>query len=120
MYFKDLFEEHIPRAGAILVKIGWLSKDEPYTQGECPKEFMDKLKKIKLSGLTKGHHYCPFCNNFTGQGEFYIPILPASNRKGYSAPHMIIHYIEEHNYCPPQEFMDAVMTYNEDFLKRRI
>ena len=120
MYFKDLFEEHIPKANAVFIKVGWLDKDKPYTQGECPRKFIDKLKKIKLSMHTKGWHNCPFCDSAKSYSEYYIPILPTKNRKGYHAPEMILHYIEKHNYLPPQEFIDAVMAYNEDFMKERI
>lgn len=120
MYFRDLFEEQIPRANSIFVKVGWLDKDKPYTQGECPKKFIDKLKKIKLTMHTRGWNDCPFCENAKSSAEYYIPILPTKNRKGYHSPEMIIHYITEHNYLPPQEFIDAVMAYNEDFMKERV
>ena len=120
MYFNDLTKQHSPYSNATLIKIGWLDKDKPYTQGECPKDFLNKLKKIKLSIHTKGWHDCPFCNKSKSYSQYYIPILPTKNRTGYDVPEMIVHYIEQHNYLPPQEFIDAVMAYNEDFMKERI
>jgi hypothetical protein len=33
------------------------------------------------------------------------------NGKTYSSPTLIVHYIDAHNYRPPQEFIDAVMNF---------
>ena len=35
--------------------------------------------------------------------------IPGHNEKIYASPALIIHYIEEHDYCPPEEFMMAAM-----------
>jgi len=106
MYFKDLEEKEMS-FGVVLVKVGWLDKGQPYTEGTPPKEFVDKVKRIPLSVHTKGWHTCPFCGNAKSYSQYNIRI---SGKKYYDIPEMILHYIKEHNYLPPQEFIDAVMN----------
>ena len=105
MYFPDLQEEEL-HFGVVAVKVGWLDKGQPYTQGIAPKEFVEKLKKIKPKIHTKGFHICPFCGGATSSTEYQIMIGP---KKFFDVPYMILHYMEVHNYLPPQEFIDAVM-----------
>jgi hypothetical protein len=31
----------------------------------------------------------------------------------YAAPRLVIHYVVEHNYCPPQAFIEAVLNPSE-------
>ena len=31
----------------------------------------------------------------------------------YVAPRLVIHYVVEHRYCPPQDFIEAVMSPSE-------
>ena len=105
MYFKDLqeVEQHF---GVVMVKVGWLDKGQPYTEGVAPVEFVEKMKQMPFTLFTKGFHTCPFCGNATSSCQYLIKI---SGKKYYDVPQMIVHYMEEHNYLPPQEFMDAVM-----------
>lgn len=108
MYFKDL--ERVERSfGVIMVKVGWLDKGQPYTEGVAPKEFVEKLKRIPLGVHTKGWHDCPFCNDAKSSSQYQLRI--GKSLVVYDAPQMILHYIAEHNYLPPQEFIDAVMNY---------
>ena len=116
MYYKDLDIED-GHYGHKFVKVAWLDKGEPYTTGECPKEFLKKLKKLKPRAYTKGWHDCPFCNKAKSSSQFQWTI---KGKKIYDVPFMIIHYIEKHNYLPPQEFIDFVMTLEvEKPLKKR-
>jgi hypothetical protein len=109
MYFEDLYEEKNNYNDVIKVKVAWLDTVAPFTTGDCPQEFVNKLKKIKPKIYTKGWHTCPFCRDATSSTQFLIPV-PGENKKFYDVPYMIIHYIEEHNYLPPQEFIDTVMN----------
>lgn len=105
MYFKDLqkVERHF---GVIMVKVGWLDKGQPYTKGVAPKEFVEKMKNIPLTIHTKGWHDCPFCGRAKSYSQYVIKI---SGKTYYDIPEMIVHYMEEHDYLPPQEFIDSVM-----------
>jgi hypothetical protein len=42
-----------------------------------------------------------------GNGEIRVI---GSAGKVYASPVMIYHYMSEHNYLPPQEFIDAVLA----------
>jgi hypothetical protein len=58
-----------------------------------------------------GHHRCEFCPS-TGpwtlancsNSEIFVPAQGVI----YVAPAMILHYIEAHEYKPPDEFIDAL------------
>jgi hypothetical protein len=41
-----------------------------------------------------------------GSGEFRIT---SSNGATFVAPDLIVHYIADHAYLPPQEFLEAVL-----------
>jgi len=110
MYFEDL---HIEEAhyGVKFVKVAWLDKGKPYAKGKCPPEFIEKLKKQNPKIRTKGWHDCPFCGNAKSSNQFHF------QKKGktfYDVPQMIIHYIEEHDYMPPQELIDCVMGLEDE------
>lgn len=48
-----------------------------------------------------------------GSAEIRVP-----SRLGvvYAAPDMIYHYIKDHDYVPPQEFIDAVLELSHSML----
>ena len=64
-----------------------------------------------------GWHACEFCSLPTarglqfsryarlGSGNLWIPTASAV----YEAPAMILHYIADHGYAPPEEFIAAVL-----------
>ena len=51
-----------------------------------------------------GCHSCDFCGKALGFGSFGVP----AGDKLYYAPDMIAHYVEQHDYDPPAEFIAAV------------
>jgi hypothetical protein len=51
-------------------------------------------------------------NLLLGMGELHIP--SADRTKLYNIPTMIIHYIEKHNYMPPEEFLGALEAFSLD------
>jgi hypothetical protein len=114
-YFPDLHT-----SGAI-VRIGWLARNEPFNQGAVDPAFLEKLKRYYAERVsqTRGFHMCPFCR----QRRFGLPVeidgktltlgsaeieVTAGFGRNYRAPDMLYHYIVEHQYLPPQEFVDAV------------
>jgi len=109
--------------GPEVASIGWLDAEHPYHRGEVAEEHVRALERVLVHGwqpvYAKGWDACPFC----GAGEVQ-PILrdvdgeprmigaanlfvPAGNVL-YLAPSMILHYIEEHGYAPPEEFLRAL------------
>lgn len=108
-YYTDLSFYNYHHHSQFELNIGWLQKDQPFAIGEVQKEFLEKLKVYKEHKMfqTKGIHRCEFCeDNATSSNEFRVI---SKNGKFYACPMLVIHYIEFHNYLPPQEFIDAVM-----------
>jgi len=143
-YYKDLtffqytqsdwvFESNFPY---ILLNVGWLDKRQYYMQEAFDNTIKEKLLWSILNycenpvNLTTGHHTCNLCPNEYGRilnvqrkgkeinlgnGEIFVKGI---NNLVYVAPTLIYHYIEVHNYKPPEEFFNAVSTSStiEDFL----
>lgn len=96
-----------------VLAVGWLSKDEPFTQGDVPPVFTERLAGLIWHpvNLYRGSHQCEFCPPATpvkdgGNGEIRV--------QGYSgvvfvAPVLVAHYVTAHGYQPPQVFVNAVL-----------
>jgi len=103
------------------LNVGWLETGHPFPPGEVPDKFAERLFQICLrSRKTRGSHPCPFCpqsqkaktylhrgkNISFGSGEIAIK---GKHWKSYVAPDLVYHYIVEHHYRPPDEFIEAVL-----------
>src|SRR5262249_59163292 len=55
-----------------------------------------------------GWHSCEFCGDNDGN-RLYNLFIPGQGVT-YVAPQGIVHYISAHDYCPPREFCDAVLS----------
>ena len=131
MYFADLtpYCYDGPEKDDRIVNVGWLSKDHDFPRGTVPTEFINRLNLLIAAPTNRfrGFHICEFCP----QTETYIrnrkddPQMiefdPERHGNGevrvtgddgiiYVAPVLIRHYVSEHEYRPPQAFIDAVMT----------
>jgi hypothetical protein len=116
-YFPDLARQTMGALGSgeHVRAIGWLHPDHPYTRGEVPAAFLERLKQFVAQsaasaralcfGAYGGWHTCEFCHQARGSSNFGVP----ADDILYIAPGMIVHYIEVHGYCPPAEFIAAVM-----------
>lgn len=101
-----------------LLAVGWLDGSFSYTRGHVEPELLQKLTNLKRKpvNLTRGFHMCPFCQYDGRRDAFTYPARAGNGEirvKGengivYAAPVLICHYISEHNYRPPREFLDAV------------
>jgi hypothetical protein len=102
-------------AGGHVRAIGWRHPDHPYTKGEVPARFLARLKELVVRcaessdalylGASGGYHTCEFCGRAHGIGNFGVPDRDLL----FLAPEMVLHYIEEHQYCPPADFVAAVL-----------
>ena len=116
-YYTDLSETTMITAGSHIRAIGWLDDKHVFQAGEAPAEFVRKLQKIiekyaesegALGWILDsffGYHTCELCHKFDHGGNFGVP----AGQVLYVAPAMISHYVEEHGYLPPQQFIDAVL-----------
>lgn len=114
-FFPDMGCKSLVAAGNHVRAVGWLHPDHPYTTGPVPDEFLARLKEFVARsgdsaealyfGAFGGYHTCEFCDRSHGIGNFGVP----SGDVLFVAPEMVVHYIEQHGYRPPDEFVEAVL-----------
>lgn len=117
--------------------IGWLDSQHQYPVGTVSEKFIARLWEFCRYSVTEclGRHYCEFCprviinKQILPFGEFIqfeilkihrdgITIKPGDgeiivlgkNNNVYYAPNLIYHYVVDHSYLPPEEFIQAVLT----------
>jgi hypothetical protein len=111
----------LPDARAIAV--GWLEPVHAYAQGPVTREFAERLCDLLVDpwqiAVSMGRHACGFCcltggpatihyqgrSVAIGNGEVLVP----GESVVFVAPSSIIHYIDAHEYRPPDEFVEAVL-----------
>lgn len=106
--------------------VGWLDRDQPFRRGPVPLAFAHELQRLAAAPveLSRGCHVCAFCHPprdiialdphyeevwemfRCGNGEIHITGEAGDD---YIAPALIAHYVGEHQYQPPAEFVAAVM-----------
>ena len=107
-----------------LVAVGWLESGCDYTRGFVSEAFFARLTKLLVNPwqavATIGWHDCAFCRFSSGPRQFTYNnttitlginnlFVPADDCI-FVAPSLIVHYIDAHEYSPPQIFQDAVMA----------
>ncbi|PKO20273.1 MAG: hypothetical protein CVU38_20995 [Chloroflexi bacterium HGW-Chloroflexi-1] len=105
------------------LNVGWLDRVHVYPQGEMSDVFTERLwsfchKPVLKTRGVYGCDFCPKANRFDIQrrGDEELLLGTAQLRvfgQGdtvYAAPDLIYHYVVAHRYCPPAEFIQAVLT----------
>ena len=119
-YFADLSTyTYYLAAPPVSKNVGWLDEHHEFPTREPSAQLVNAVWdhcKV-LVAPTRGIHECPFCMVETttffrhetwlmlGTGE--IRVFDA-NGSAFAAPNMIYHYILEHQYRPPEEFLQAI------------
>lgn len=107
------------------LNVGWLSAAQPFVQGDVPSDFLDGLARcaFRPERLFRGFHTCDLCpvdegaddfmrysfsgrEVYLGNGEIRVT---GSNSVVYTAPTLVVHYVERHRYLPPKPFVAAVL-----------
>lgn len=116
-YFPELSEYEYHETLFPMRNVGWLSHAREFPRGETPAWVIEALiERAKHPDVvTRGSHHCDFCapadepgspaSHRSGNGEIWL-----CNQEGewFAAPTLIVHYIKEHRYLPPAEFIDAL------------
>lgn len=126
MYFPDFSPYSYNLHGLSLPGVqcvGWLDEEHPYLTGKLPMEFLDRLLNLLRTEqvrIMRGLHYCPFCNEeyvqleerkiLLGHAEIWVP--SPTREVVFAAPTLMYHYCEMHEYRPPDEFVEAVLTFD--------
>lgn len=129
-YYEDLspyqyFKKSIP-AGVSAVNVGWLEPGEEYPKGNAPDGFIDALAVIVRNSSqmrTRGWYACqlphigykePYPTTFAvgrkrvNLGSAEVRVV-AKSGEWMIAPNLVLHYVSNHSYKPPTDFIEAVM-----------
>lgn len=120
----DFEPEELDSAEAVVLNVGWLARGQEYpTRSAAITDHLEgQLRDLcrRPVRLTKGVHHCEFCawtsstdtgGAAVGNGEIRVP---GTGAVVYAAPQLVGHYVREHQYAPPTEFVDAVLAYQHD------
>ncbi|MFO7167887.1 MAG: hypothetical protein DIU80_007635 [Chloroflexota bacterium] len=122
---------YFPDASDRLLAVGWLEQEHPYTRGQASPAVIDRFAELLQTQGTHfpagclGLHTCSLCPDAP---DAHRVIPPYTHRNGrrislgvtnlfvpgngvvYVAPSLALHYMVEHEYLPPQEFCDALLS----------
>jgi hypothetical protein len=127
-FFRDLTPYEYARAEPQpnILNVGWLSDEHAFSQAVPDGRFVEILRRLvaRPTNLFRGRHTCELCPpppwkptasgipvpdprpETTGNGEIRVP---GDNGMIFVAPVLILHYVTEHHYAPPREFVEAVL-----------
>jgi hypothetical protein len=106
------------------LNVGWLDAEHTYPRGTLSEAFVERLWAFcrKKMLQARGFHTCELCEipaqePFQAQhgaeilslGWAEIRVFGAEGCV-YAAPNLIYHYVVDHYYRPPEEFIQAVLT----------
>jgi|SRR4051794_38309632 hypothetical protein len=117
-----------------VVHVGWLDGSHSFKKGAVDSRIVERMKRLsrKPVELYRGTHLCELCVAPPGIEKTFMPhddrlIDPncawarwADQRRSngeirvsfgnvtFAAPVLIVHYIEEHGYMPPPDFLTAI------------
>ncbi|MFD8639531.1 hypothetical protein ACFV14_04390 [Streptomyces zaomyceticus] len=112
------------------LNVGWLESGRPWTSGPAPAAFTSELLtvlKAQAVNGTLGLHECDLCAEPLDDAHpWYVPRpghrrasagadeirVPGAPGTAYAAPSLIGHYVLDHGYLPPREFIDAVLAFD--------
>ena len=105
-----------PKAWSVPLRaIGWLEQSHAYYQGKLTDVVRAKLRhSMEMAWASNcqcgfmGHHVCTLCGR--AQPISAINIFLPGRECVFVFPACIHHYIEQHSYCPPPVFWDAVFA----------
>ena len=121
-YYKDGKPSHLVlQKGLQLCAVGWLERPG-FTHGPVPDACIQALVAAHATQVvgdgTRGIHTCTLCGEhlprvqwrdqplqLKGHGHYLVQM----GETVYMAPELLLHYICEHSYCPPKEFVQATI-----------
>jgi len=119
-HFDDLSPcDYFGPTDGILLAVGWLDRAHSFTKGTVDRAIFEKLASLlhdpwQLGGVFAGKQPCEFCVFTGGPGVVAGANVGSTNLFvpdddcAYVAPSLILHYIDAHEYRPPERFQRAV------------
>lgn len=114
-WFADLSPNHYfgPDAAPYLTSVGWLARDKEYNRGPVDSAVYQKLKALLDDSWPnlrfRGFHQCELCrphDEARCNNNLFVP----DGHRIFVCPAMILHYMDAHEYNPPDEFRSAVLA----------
>ncbi|HHO50044.1 MAG TPA: hypothetical protein ENK18_04030 [Deltaproteobacteria bacterium] len=104
-----------------LIAVGWLEAGHPFPRARIEPALLERCAELLVHPwepwLFLGCHDCSLCGDpiapqieiaghrvAMGRSNLLVP----DGRQTFVAPSLILHYIVDHGYAPPQPFLDAV------------
>ena len=101
--------------------VGWLDKDNAFPRGNLSERALNRLMDISIVSVnqTRGLHCCEFCGDNMAQPTFIhlgkefllgsaeIRVFDPTGIS-FAAPNLLVHYVLQHKYLPPSEFIFAL------------
>ncbi|MCS0639351.1 hypothetical protein NX801_27680 [Streptomyces sp. LP05-1] len=121
-YYPDLSPYTYDPTDKEMLNIGWLSREHSYPTGATPDGLVYALIELakNKTNMQRGMHFCDLCPDFetaqlhTFRGKVFIGSgeIRLTDRQGvtFSSPAMIVHYVEDHAYLPPEDYCTAVLS----------
>ena len=121
-HFEDLSKYTYSKDNRRALNVGWLGEGHSFPIGHVESEIFDSLLELVDSpmNIMRGLHNCEFCDadspvtvlSTSGERKVRVGVgeirVRGRDRIAFAAPTLIVHYIDAHNYLPPQRFLDAV------------
>ncbi|QXE36016.1 hypothetical protein KQY30_18915 [Streptomyces sp. GMY02] len=121
-HYPDLSRYSYDESDQEMLNVGWLAPEHDYRKGLVDERVVDALRALSVGYdyQMRGIHECEFCGTdrpvilggpaldtevWLGSAEIRVR---GADGMFYAAPNLVIHYITEHRYCPPEEFCRAV------------
>jgi len=113
-YIPDLTPCTYHRKPTENIAIGWLDIQHLFPTGDTSQEFKDKLKVLvdtRSVNRYMGWYSCQWCPHIhpLAAGNGSIVVESPITKIVYEAPVLIYHYVTEHSYFPPLDFITAVL-----------
>jgi hypothetical protein len=122
-YFVDLTPYVYDVTDRSRLNVGWLDTEHDYPTGVVDDELHVAL--VHLLGFqtnpTRGAHPCPFCGkgmvefvddhgykHLLGSAEIHVD---GEDGSAFAAPSLIVHYVLDHGYLPPEAFRKSVIEF---------
>ncbi len=104
-----------PVSSGKLKAVGWLSRDQSHARGSTPPDVIAKLEALLHHAwapcLFNGWHDCELCPpERTGSERRHRNLFVPGAGFLYVAPELLLHYVRDHDYAPPPEFVAAVQA----------
>jgi hypothetical protein len=124
-YFADLAPiGYLGKNSGKALAVGWLEADHDYPRGAVGPDVVAALERLYQHTwqpvTAAGWHDCSLCGRKPEDGPITREIggerellgaknlLVPAGSVIYAAPSLILHYIENHGYRPPDEFLEAL------------